>query len=108
MGKKLKLANILWYAANVKLRSDDIADHNAWVQGQRAFSCEAVARAEQGLGGSSTVYYAENSCSQFLAELGVDCESIEQFDEFEPGEVRQGARYLWLDFARLVAVSEGL
>jgi hypothetical protein len=43
-----------------------------------------------------------------LVELGVDCSSMDQFAEFKQGETRQGARYLWLDFARLVAESEGV
>lgn len=44
----------------------------------------------------------------FLASLGVNPNSGGQFLELESGEPKQGARFLWLDFAALVAEDEGL
>jgi len=44
----------------------------------------------------------------FLVELGCPTSSGESFDEFRKGGQRQGARFLWLDFAALVAEDEGL
>ena len=44
----------------------------------------------------------------FIDSLGCSRRSLFEFNEFERGPERQGARYLWLKFAALVAESEGL
>jgi hypothetical protein len=103
----LKLSDILWHAANERLSTEDEPSYQGhWPT--RVYTCEAAAKAEIALGGNRNATYDDCLCHDFLVSLGVDCESIEQFDEFDPGMERQGARYLWLDFARLVAEEEGL
>lgn len=94
-----RISEILWIAANEKLWSGNDADSFGDV-----YSCDAVGRY-----GSNKTFYQENAID-FLIELGVNYEDEddEQFIEFEGDEERQGARYLWLDFARLVAEDEGL
>lgn len=44
----------------------------------------------------------------FLTKLGCNINSCSQFDEFASGEERQGARFLWLHFAALVAEDMGI
>ena len=44
----------------------------------------------------------------FFTAFGVNCGSRSEFEEFPPGPERQGARFLWLEFARLVLLDEGL
>jgi hypothetical protein len=97
----MKLSDVLWNAANIYLWSGDTPNHgdgNAW-------SCGAAETAEiqADLEEASLCWVVD-----FLETLGVDSCSSEQFEEFERGPERQGARYLWLDFARLVAEDEGL
>ena len=44
----------------------------------------------------------------FISSLGLVNSCHQQFGEFEDDEQCQGARYLWLKFAALVAEEEGL
>jgi hypothetical protein len=43
-----------------------------------------------------------------LTTLGLDTGSMKQFNEFSTDEERQGARYLWLKFAALLAEEQGV
>lgn len=79
------------------------ADENLWngysddvIVGKRRFSCHAITYIEGGM-----------AAKRFYCGLGIDPE-ISCFDEFQEGPIRQGARYLTLKFAALVAESEGL
>jgi hypothetical protein len=45
-------------------------------------------------------------CLVFISSLGVSTGSCNEFCEFQKGEERQGARYLWLMFAYLIALDE--
>lgn len=68
------------------------------------YSCDAVLGGAMGDCDFSERRYVR----AFLGDLGVDDYGHYEFDEFEEGEERQGARFLWLDFAALVAEDEGL
>ncbi len=84
--------------------------------GTNEFSCDAVASVFVKRDRSSYREVGElaEPTLDFLRSLGVDTDSLTQFSEFERwpsfpcnSEV-QGARFLWLDFARRVAKDEGL
>lgn len=81
------------------------ADGFLWTGEQRdsdnRYSCGAVADV-------TDQKVDDSAACNFLMELGVDTWSYHAFDEFPEGEIRQGARFLWLDFAALVAEDEGL
>ena len=95
----MKISDTLWEAANLYL-DHGLVDFQ--LSGVNRYSCCAVDMAE-----SKNKVPNTPGCD-FLASLGVKQFAGNQFDEFEYGEERQGARYLWLDFARLVALDEGL
>lgn len=80
----MTIADELWRAANQDLWSGG-KDLNGWV------SCISAVDDKR-------------ACS-FLDSCGWE---EQLFYGFSNGEVRQGARYLWLDFARLVAEDESL
>lgn len=95
----MKISEILWCAAN---------EHLAPIKRRRfhhgfemEHSCDAVYYTCQLRG-------AKRGALAFLESLGVETDSLFQFKEFRSGSERQGARYLWLDFARLVAEDEGI
>ena len=92
----MKISEILWRAANERLAADE------WRVGLTEYSCWAVRNVIHASAGN------QNATIDFLESLGVDSESASAFLEFETGEQRQGARYLWLMFAHEVAKSEGL
>lgn len=91
----MKISERLHRAADEELSAD-------WDIGSTKFefSCDAVAHVD--------VWDYDGDCAEFLYDLGVSCMSTSEFDEFPEGRERQGARYLWLKFAALVAESEGL
>ena len=63
------------------------------------FSCDAA---------SANLGYANHyRVIKALIDFGVPVQSTYAFDSFPEGEIRQGARFLWLDFAALVLESEG-
>jgi len=103
----MKISEILRKAADEHLKSVDDYD-----EGRMRYSCNAVSNACSTLDRN----HAENfkRVMDFLIELGVDCGRTDnginpQFaNDFEAGPERQGARFLWLDFAALVAEDEGL
>lgn len=106
----MKISEILWKAANEQLwdgsnmrvyGNEFDASRNA---NKRRFSCDAF----------NSHYMTEISLcemrkvKEYLAEFGLDCESMQAFHEFDSGEERQGARYSWLMFASMIAEEEGL
>jgi hypothetical protein len=96
----MKLSEVLWIAANEQLWDGDLRYDNL-----SEYSCGAVSA----LISSPMIFsWTFTSTIKFLRELGVQSSCTKQFNEFDPGPERQGARYLWLDFARLVAEDEGL
>lgn len=108
----MKISDVLWIAANEFLSTIDgveLVDGHS----RSKYSCCAVEHFCKKLVCSSKISW--NSVLNpyiktrgFLYELGVDTGGCFEFFEFEPGEKRQGARYLWLMFAYEVALSEGV
>ena len=108
----MKISDVLWIAANEFLSTTDGTE---LVDGKirSKYSCCAVEAVCSELVRSSKISW--NSVRNpyiktigFLRQLGVNTGGYCEFKEFEPGEKRQGARYLWLMFAYEVALSEGV
>lgn len=99
-GCNMKISDVLWIAANEHLSEVDFSylrsNSFGW---NRNYSCSAVYQVGEEFSSKTTA---------FLHELGVNINGFYEFDEFVPGEERQGARYLWLMFAYEVALSEGV
>lgn len=99
MSKKVKLADVLWEAANKHLWDGDKKS-----PGDEE-SCFAVKTAElppgQWIGGPNT------SAMEYLTSLGCDYHG-RPFDGFKHGAERQGVRYMWLLLAMHVAEDEGI
>lgn len=91
----MKISKILRKAADTELAC---GTRSMW---KHIWSCNAVAVIPTRGKDADAAY-------EFLEELGLWCGSSSAFDEFPSGAIRQGARFLWLDFAALVAESEGL
>lgn len=105
-----KISDILWVAANQNLHSGLGAGDDYRKDRQ---SCCAVAAAELGdeaLEDWTWLKICRHSRAiKFLHSLGCQTGAWDNpFDEFKYGEQQQGARYLWLMFAYLVALDEGL
>lgn len=99
--RKVKLADVLWDAANKHLAV------NYMTTGQE-YSCEAVARA---LGASFRdweEFLDTHPAVAFLSELGCNPTSSGSFDRFQAIEKRQGVRYMWLLLAMHVAEDEDI
>ena len=62
-----------------------------------SYSCAAAEESRDDLGLKLDIV------EDFLAPLGVFVGRYTEFDEFPHGPIRQGARFLWLDFAALYA-----
>jgi hypothetical protein len=92
-----KISDILWDAANKHLW-DGVKPLRHCEEEE--FSCLAVDEAEG--------YPSRYRATYFLEDLGVNGFSATEFRKFKRGEIRQGARYLWLMFAYQVALDEGL
>jgi len=89
----------------------DAADRYLWDGsrgGHQVFSCGAVENVLNDMTNLEDYAYAYHHTFLFLKELGVNIHSEYEFDEVPRGEIRQCARFLWLDFAALVAEDEGL
>jgi hypothetical protein len=96
MGKKVKLADVLWRAANMNL-SDSNEDGSTSFE----YSCWAVSEAA-----------LQSRCSdyaaiRFLESLGCNTSMVHGFGA-TPGGERQGVRYMWLLLAMHVAEDEGI
>jgi hypothetical protein len=106
-----KISDILWDAANEYLSEVDSVHLRSEGYGwKERYSCSAVEGACYSLSksscGSEKNHYSKTI--DFLEELGVNTGDLFEFIEFDAGEERQGARYLWLMFAYQVALSEGV
>ena len=88
----MKISERLHRAADVYLSAKDDETEST-----RYFSCDAVFFDSW-----------DKKTAEFLYDIGLDNHGYHEFDEFRNGIKRQGARYLWLKFAALVAESEGL
>lgn len=95
-----QLAAILRLAADEYLWNgvDDMFE----APGPNGYSCDAYHYAA----GWKFTSEERKAGYDFLSALGVDPDDTEQFTEVPHGETRQGARFLWLDFAALVAEEE--
>jgi len=92
-----KISDLVWKAANKELWTG--IGQRRWIDCE--YSCVAA----------SLICRSDNEWTRtrdFLKDLGCPINSYGVFREFRAGQERQGARYLWLDFARLVAESEDL
>ena len=65
------------------------------------FSCVAIVRHPE-------VRDMHHPIFTFLCDLGCNVVDGKQFNEFSLREKRQGARFLWLNFAALVAEDMGI
>lgn len=96
----MKISDVLWGAANEKLRFDDLH-----IEGEPWWGeCYAVQYADPRTGDDRGEFVL-----RFLRELGAKANYFCEFDEFNnfSGE-RQQARYNWLMFAYEVALEENL
>jgi hypothetical protein len=84
----MKISEVLHRAADERLSTG--TDYHGYM-----YSCDAIGCSQM-------------STLRFVGNLGVNTDGFHQFDEFHIGQERQGARYLWLKFAALVAEDEGL
>ena len=75
-----------------------------WDGTKNHFSCDAIKSACRAGVDDLLVVYAID----FAEKCGVNCHWTRQFDEFEYGEERQGARFMWLEMLALIAEDEGL
>jgi hypothetical protein len=97
--RKVKLADVLWDAANERLWS---GEGTSWLRHyQNTFSCCAVADA-------CDSFVSEEVVIQFLRRLGCPVRSENQTFGTRDVKARQGARYFWLLLAMHVAEDEGI
>lgn len=96
---KQMLADVFWVAANEHLDSGN--KHRCGVKSH--YTCDAVLY--------SVGFSQRGSAINLLRQLGLPKNAdsrYDLFDDFEPGEERQGIRYMWLLLAMHVAEDEGL
>lgn len=106
---KKKLADVLWEAANTCLPAHSSFD-------LASYSCNAALRAEfHGIPMKAAkdeigqrVNRHGSVTHQFLNDLGCTRSPLGGFGKHEPGEIRQGVRYMWLLLAMHVAEDEGI
>jgi hypothetical protein len=92
----VKISDILWSAANEHLWSGHAGDTACFRRSIYDAMFWALPPTEP-----------FTPTLRFLLELGMGMDEHADFEE-DIGEERQGFRYLWLDFARLVAEDEEL
>lgn len=105
------LADVLWEAANKRLRADNENGHlddddvgMGGVYTLSSYSCNAAEIAE-----SQDAYHGRCNAetTAFLKELGVEAYAYRGLrEEFPDGAERQGVRYMWLLLAMHVAEDE--
>lgn len=100
MSSGKQIAKLLRKAANQHLWDGDWSKPSF---GNEQFSCCAVEIASIGL-----PYQTFFDALGHLRRLGVRTESEGEFSEIAGYEARQGARFLWLHFAALVAEDGGI
>lgn len=96
----MKISDLLWEAANNHLWNGIGPQLGV----ATTFSCDTVYKVCDIYGD----LWSYQRCRGFLKTLGLDPQSMTAFSEFEEGEERQGARYLWLMFAYTYAKEQGL
>lgn len=103
----MKLSDLLWKAANEHLWDGKGAPPLSY---REAFSCCAVFDAANDALPDGAARYGDDwwPARDFLADLGCPTASLSAFSDFANGPERQGARYLWLIFAAMIAEEEGL
>ena len=102
--KKVKLADVLWDAANEHLLPDSCDDGNPQHQW---YSCNAIECAlDPNL--STVTLCLPDEVREWLTAIGCDCGSSVCFRDHAQGEARQGVRYMWLLLAMHVAEDEGI
>jgi hypothetical protein len=97
--KKVKLADVLWDAANERLWAG-CGRYEFGKDGTWQYSCDAVTTQFDPV--------LRTEIKRFLIALGCDTESIELFTSYAGGRQRQGVRYMWLLLAMHVAEDENL
>jgi hypothetical protein len=109
MSKKIKLADVLWDAANEHLCENGGGPD--WEKGRRRmrYSCNAIFRS---LGlrpdyGGDGIFRLPQSVVLFLLSLGCDPDGETYFLDLEYPE-QQGVRYMWLLLAMHVAEDENI
>jgi hypothetical protein len=95
----MRISDMLWSAANEHLCSA--------IPGQPGASLAVRFQTDGALFWTSASDADIEEAEDFLA-VGMGWNELDFLWEFKAGEERQGARYLGLDFARLVAEEEGL
>lgn len=102
----MKISKILRLAADEYLQYHDAADEDDHNRSLSPYSCDAFNHALEYLAGGQTYNWKVGlaKIEDFVYTLGLDRRVFNAFlDDFEDKEDRQGARFLWLDFAALVA-----
>lgn len=116
MHPPILISTVLRRAIDVNLPSgnDDRHDHG--------YSCTAMWNAlsaiiDEGFRDENNIwhpypvgYYCKMShrLEGGLEAMGADCGSVRQFTEFKLGKKRQTARALWLEWAHMMAVEQGV
>lgn len=102
----MKISEILHMAADEYLWDGCGPPPSGYAQ-NKTYSCLAISEllCEKNKG---SFFYHEEPVFDFLKEMGIRTFSSLEFSEFKSAKEIQGARYLWLKFAALVAEDEGL
>lgn len=104
--KKVKLADVLWDAANKRLTPP-----SGWESGTDCYSCNAAMWAEMPEAfvnaGNLTPLRKKSKTNAFLKKLGCPVHSMYAFEAHAGGSI-QGIRYMWLLLAMHVAEDEGI
>jgi len=109
MKSDVKLSEVLRYAANVVLDPDTfpVGPYNGDL---RQYSCDAVNKAVKDLHPKRS-WNEHDEIIQFYRagalEMGIDLKQTDVYDSMA-AEHRQGARYMWLDLAALMAEEQGI
>jgi hypothetical protein len=103
------ISDVLWRAANEFLWDGRLPIPSRLDRDRREmYSCDAVYRAAMA-NGSSDAWDTYRAANSFIRSLGCPTYSMYAFrhKELESDEKRQGARYLWLVFAAMIAKEQG-
>lgn len=103
----MKISKILHKAADKYLWDGFGSPPNEEAQNE-IYSCLAIHKVLIEKQYANNFVSCEKIVSDFLKKMGLRTYSNIEFAEFKNTEEAQGARYLWLKFAALVAEDEGL
>ena len=109
MKSQATLAEVLRYAADVVLDPDTYpaSPYNGEF---RQYSCDAFTKAVEDLHPRASWVEREQIQTLYRAgarELGIDLTCTSVYADW-PSQERQGARYMWLDLAALMAEEQGV